>query len=69
MTSLSEHDIDARYAFARALASRAGARALEIQRRKEAISVANKGLQDFVTNADRECEALIRAAIWLDENL
>ena len=66
MTSLSEHNIEARYAFAQALALRAGKRALEIQQHKDAISVANKGLQDFVTNADRECEALIRAAIARD---
>lgn len=66
MTSLSEHDIDARYAFAQALAQSAGERALQLQRDDAAISVANKGLQDFVTNADRECEALIRAAIARD---
>lgn len=66
MTSLSEHDIDARYAFAQALAQSAGERALQLQRDDAAISVSNKGLQDFVTNADRECEALIRAAIARD---
>ncbi|MGV0819697.1 inositol monophosphatase family protein [Martelella sp. AMO21009] len=66
MTSLSEHEIEARYAFARALAQSAGERALQLQRDDAAISVANKGLQDFVTNADRECEALIRAAIARD---
>ena len=66
MTSLPEHDIDARYAFAQALAQSAGERALQLQRDDAAISISNKGLQDFVTNADRECEALIRAAIARD---
>ena len=66
MTSLSEHDIDARYAFAQALAQSAGERALQLQKDDAAISISNKGLQDFVTNADRECEALIRAAIARD---
>lgn len=66
MTSLSEHDTEARYAFARALAQSAGERALQLQRDDAAISISNKGLQDFVTNADRECEALIRAAIARD---
>ena len=63
MTSFSEDDLDERYAFARALAQSTGERALQLQRSGTALSVSNKGLQDFVTNADRECEALIRAAI------
>ncbi|MGV0877503.1 inositol monophosphatase [Martelella sp. FLE1502] len=66
MSSLSEHDLQARYAFAQALAQSAGERALQLQRDDAAISISNKGLQDFVTNADRECEALIRAAIARD---
>jgi len=52
-----------RYAFARALAQKAGAVALDFWRRREALVVELKGPGDFVSLADREVEALIRREI------
>ncbi|GHA21455.1 inositol monophosphatase [Devosia pacifica] len=65
MTTLSDTNIEKRYIFAMALAERAGAHALKLQQAvgAQGLSVENKGLQDFVTNADRECEDLIHRAI------
>lgn len=51
---------DERYAFAQAVARRAGALALEYWRNRERLTVELKGPQDFVSRADRDVEALIR---------
>src|SRR5262245_37580050 len=52
-----------RYAFARALARKAGAVALDYWRRREELVVELKGPGDFVSLADREVERLIRREI------
>lgn len=58
MTDLSE-----RRAFADALARDAGALGLEFQRQLGTLAIESKGPQDFVTEADRAVERLIREAI------
>jgi myo-inositol-1(or 4)-monophosphatase len=52
-----------RYAFARDLARKAGAVALDYWRRREELVVELKGPGDFVSLADREVETLIRREI------
>jgi myo-inositol-1(or 4)-monophosphatase len=52
-----------RYEFARALARKAGAVALDYWRRREQLVVELKGPGDFVSLADREVEMLIRGEI------
>jgi myo-inositol-1(or 4)-monophosphatase len=52
-----------RYAFARTLAQRAGAVALDYWRRRDELVVELKGPGDFVTLADREVETLLRREI------
>jgi myo-inositol-1(or 4)-monophosphatase len=56
-------DLTARHEFARALARKAGAVALDYWRRREELVVELKGPGDFVSLADREVEALIRREI------
>ena len=55
--------VDERYAFLRRLARDAGARARDFWLRRAALTVELKGPQDFVSVADREVEAFIRAEI------
>ncbi len=55
--------IAARLAFARTIAREAGALALAHYRRPGGLAVESKGLQDVVTLADREVEALLVARI------
>jgi myo-inositol-1(or 4)-monophosphatase len=52
-----------RYEFARALARKAGAVALDYWRRREELVVELKGPGDFVSLADREVETLVRREI------
>jgi len=52
-----------RYEFARALARKAGAVALDYWRRRDELVVELKGPGDFVSLADREVETLIRSEI------
>jgi myo-inositol-1(or 4)-monophosphatase len=52
-----------RYDFARALARKAGALALDYWRRREQLVVELKGPGDFVSLADREVETMIRREI------
>ena len=49
-----------RYTFARALARKAGALALDYWNRREQLVVELKGPGDFVSVADREVERLVR---------
>jgi myo-inositol-1(or 4)-monophosphatase len=55
--------IDHRYDFIRHLAHAAGDRALAFFRNRAALTVESKGPQDFVSRADRDVEAFIRAEI------
>ena len=55
--------VDERYEFARALARKAGAVALDYWLRREELAHELKGPGDFVSLADREVEALIRSEI------
>ena len=52
-----------RMQFTRALAAEAGARALEHYDNLARLRVETKGVQDYVSEADRDVEALIRARI------
>jgi myo-inositol-1(or 4)-monophosphatase len=56
-------EIDARYGFACALARRAGERALAHWRARAALVAELKGAQDWVSEADRDVEALLRGEI------
>jgi myo-inositol-1(or 4)-monophosphatase len=55
--------MDDRYAFAVDIARRAGALALAHSRNRERLTIELKGPQDFVSQADRDVEALIRGEI------
>ncbi len=55
--------MDRRFAFAQDLAREAGALAHRHFTHREALAVESKGLQDWVSEADREVEAMIRARI------
>ena len=54
---------DARYTFARDIARRAGALALDYFDNRERLAIELKGPQDFVSHADRDVEALLRREI------
>lgn len=56
-------DIDAREQFARALARRAGERALAHWRGRAGLVAELKGMQDWVSEADRDVETLLRSEI------
>ena len=60
------HDLDTRTQFAIDLARRAGERGLEYFRDLESLTIESKGHQDLVSQADREVELFIRAAIAKD---
>ncbi|MCB2054723.1 MAG: inositol monophosphatase [Geminicoccaceae bacterium] len=56
-------DLDRRYDAACRIAREAGAVALDYFRRRDELAVEHKGVQDLVSNADREVEKLIRAEL------
>lgn len=62
MTGTSNNGLAERLAFARTLAEKAG-REIEAFHEEARAAVTRKGLQDFVTAADRHGEALIRDAL------
>ena len=55
--------MERRFAFAQDLAREAGALAHRRFAHREALEIESKGLQDWVSEADREVEAMIRARI------
>lgn len=56
-------DLDRRFVFAQELIREAGALALDFFRRVETLTVASKGLQDVVSEADVAVEKLIRTRL------
>jgi myo-inositol-1(or 4)-monophosphatase len=56
-------DLDARYAAARQIASTAGALALDYFRKWDQLTIDVKGHQDFVSEADKNVELSVRAAL------
>ena len=65
-------DLSARLAFATQTATAAAAFALERFRTLETLTIERKGHQDFVSEADRDTETLIRKAIaeaWPDDGI
>ncbi|RVD48762.1 MAG: inositol monophosphatase [Mesorhizobium sp.] len=60
------HDLDARMRFAIDLARRAGELGLRYFRDLDSLTIESKGHQDLVSQADREVELFIRAAIAAD---
>jgi len=58
-----DHSSEERYAFARDVARRAGALALDYFENRERLTIELKGPQDFVSHADRDVEALLRREI------
>ncbi len=55
--------VDRRYAFLQRLSREAGDRALGFFRNRAALTIEFKGPQDFVSRADRDVEAFVRAEI------
>ena len=62
-TTLAPSEIEQRYHAAIGIAREAGAMAARTFRGLKAMKVESKGLQDYVTNADREVETFIRDAL------
>lgn len=62
-TTASSSEIEQRYHAAVGIAREAGAIAARTFRGLKRMKVQSKGLQDYVTNADREVEAFIRDAL------
>ncbi|RUW51270.1 inositol monophosphatase family protein, partial [Mesorhizobium sp. M8A.F.Ca.ET.021.01.1.1] len=60
------HDLEARMRFAIDLARRAGELGLRYFRDLDSLTIESKGHQDLVSQADREVELFIRAAIAAD---
>lgn len=56
-------DLDARYSAARQIASTAGAMALDYFRKRDQLTIDVKGHQDFVSEADKNVELAVRAAL------
>jgi len=63
MTDAADAALDARYRFAQGLARRAGERALRHWRARDRLVVELKGSQDWVSEADRDVENLLREEI------
>jgi len=61
--SLSEQELQERYALAQDISSTAAEKALNFFVNREALSIESKGTQDWVSNADKDVESVIRAAI------
>jgi myo-inositol-1(or 4)-monophosphatase len=59
-TVMNSENINARFAFAHALAREAGAFALGFFQRRDELEITHKGMQDLVSQADVEVELLIR---------
>ena len=57
------HDNEARMTFATDLAKRAGELGMEYFRRLDTLTIESKGHQDMVSEADRDVETFIRAAL------
>ncbi|MFK7994490.1 MAG: inositol monophosphatase [Granulosicoccus sp.] len=55
--------IESRYAFAVDITRKASQSALELFREKDQLNIEQKGLQDWVSNADKSVEDLLRQAI------
>jgi myo-inositol-1(or 4)-monophosphatase len=67
---MSSSDLDARFGFAFDLIREAGALALGYFRKRNALTVKSKGMQDLASEADLETELLIRRrleAAWPDD--
>ncbi|HET6620130.1 MAG TPA: inositol monophosphatase family protein [Dongiaceae bacterium] len=60
---MDHRDLDLRFLFAQGVVREAGQAALELYRRRDTLTVERKGRQDFVSAADRECEAFVLAAL------
>jgi myo-inositol-1(or 4)-monophosphatase len=58
--------LEHRYEVAKVLARRAGNLAMQYYERREAINIQSKGVQNLVTDADKECEKLIARAVFED---
>lgn len=60
---MQDQDLSARYAAARAIATKAGAEALRYFEGFESLTIDRKGQQDLVSEADRNVELLIRSEL------
>ena len=64
--------IEARLEFARSIVATAAQTALELYQDRDNLDIEVKGLQDWVSNADKSVETLIREALgkdWLDDSI
>jgi len=62
-SSVNHDQLDRRAEAAEAAVREAGALALDFYRRRGDLKIDSKGLQDFVSQADRDCESLIEAIL------
>jgi myo-inositol-1(or 4)-monophosphatase len=60
---VKDKDLDARFRTARRIAREAGKRGARLFRDGAALQVTAKGVQDLVSNADKEIEALVRGRL------
>ncbi|HEX6118882.1 MAG TPA: inositol monophosphatase family protein [Dongiaceae bacterium] len=60
---MDHRDLDLRFNFAQGVVREAGQAALDLYRRRETLAIERKGRQDFVSVADRECEAFVLGAL------
>ena len=63
---MNDADIERRHARAAAIVAAAASTALGLFRTRDALAIESKGLQDWVSEADRQVEREIRAALAAD---
>src|SRR6185437_13841163 len=61
--TMDQNDLGLRYRFAQGVVREAGQVALDRYRRREDLTIERKGRQDFVSQADRECEEFVVGAL------
>ena len=60
---MDQNDLGLRYRFAQGVVREAGQVALDRYRRREDLTIERKGRQDFVSQADKECEEFVAGAL------
>ncbi|WP_119303766.1 inositol monophosphatase family protein [Dongia deserti] len=60
---MDQNELGLRYRFAQGVVREAGQMALDRYRRRESLAVERKGRQDFVSEADKACEAFVAGAL------
>jgi myo-inositol-1(or 4)-monophosphatase len=60
---MDQKELGLRYRFAQGVVREAGQMALERYRRRDSLAIERKGKQDFVSEADKACEAFVASAL------